>query len=218
MYPILFTPFANPASGHGRVIGGSVDEYFTPNNIRRRLAAQALLSNTDGNGVRDGVVTYAAVTFLNRFLSGYQRGLRNFKQKHPGFADFTQRHPIMGNAVAWLPGLAATIPLFLGATAVLRKGTNWEPVRNVLQNKYVKIGASAVAAIWAVITAFPVLLGKHAIQEHRGFKQNLADAEALNPNANHRELKHAVKDLRNDVMLDRAYERAYALSGDPRNN
>jgi len=201
MYPILLTPFAKP----GRPLDNSINEYFTPNNVRRRLAAQALLTNTDGKGVRDGVSTYVAVTFLNKFLEGYRHRLHNFKQNHPGCADFTNRHPIMGNAIAWLPGLLATIPLFIISTLLLRKGADTRIARSILDNKLVKIGATVVAGAWALLTAFPVLLGKNAVKEHRGLKQNLNDAQKLNPDVDRSELKPIVKNIRHQTLAERAY-------------
>lgn len=205
LYPILATPFATPDSAHGRVINDSVGNYYDAKNLKRNLAAQAAWANPQ-DGIKSAAVTYGVYSVLFKFMDIYRAFLNRQEAKHPAYGNFVARHPIMGNAVGLLPGFIVTIPLAIQSAKLFKHGTDYltrfRPVRSVLYNPYVQTAVAGLALMAALMTSFPAKLAQSFLGERRGLKDNLKEAQALNPGVPKDVLRPAVKERRDELFSE----------------
>lgn len=227
LYPVLADSLAQRGSlGTQRVVGDSVDTYYSWDNAKGALAANAgraaLLSSDSDNPLASMLITFGALTVGEKVVKWYNRRLQGLEKRFPKFADFRNSHPILGNIVAWIPGAGLALSLAgtfaFGARAV----TRMPMVRQVLESKTGRmVGLIAVLAV-TVLTSFLGILARKGLgevnnqgKEYRQLKQNYPElAQNLHPN----QLKQLAKARRNQMYLEQrqlAEQERYRRDLDP---
>lgn len=211
-----FPPFLlktdGPPLGVRGVVNRSVDDYYSWNNIKRNtafsIASQALTapdSDSAANSLGTAVIAYGAMTVGEKLLSGYKTLLQRFTDSHPKFEDFKNAHPIIGNIMAWTPGVGLAAAGGFGTVALGRKLLQAPSVGAFLRNPSVIKIAGGAALIGAALTSFWGLLAKNGVKAVSQSGSDYRATRAAHPDLDPKQLKQLAKATRNQEIMA-AYE------------
>lgn len=217
--PLMYSPalpymfYSKPPSlGVQRTLDQSVEDYYDWGNLKKNIALNLAASGLENGGTDSGnalgmaLATYLGLTVGEKAARWYNRRLSNLKENHPGFGHFVNSHPVLGNALAWLPGAGLVLGTGAGAFILGSKLWNTPWMRRIAQTPAFRTAAMVAVGLGLLATSFWGKLAKNGVGEVMAQGRDYRQARKDHPDLTPARLKQQVRAARNQAYLD-AYRR-----------
>ncbi len=201
-----------PSVGWQNVVDRSAEQYYSWGNIKTQMAlnsaAQSMFSDRDNpmGAAGSALVTYGALTAGEKFFGLYGRMLKRFSENHPGFAEFRNTHPIIGNILAWGPGVglgvAGGAAAFAVGRSILANGMKAGVFNALNANPLVRTLVLGGILVGGLATSFLGIFARKGIGELSDSGKEYREARKVNPTMAPDQLKQLVKATRNQRILN----------------
>jgi hypothetical protein len=196
-----------PNIGLTGVVNKSVDDYYSWGNIKNRtffeLAAGGISDDDDSraNSLTTAAAAYGAMTVGEFALKKYSHLLEKFTNSHPQFEEYRNTHPILGNILAWTPGVAFTAAIGVGAykgiTTLLQK----DALQGILKNPTVGKVVGIASLVGLAATSFFGLFARNGVKNLTDYSKDYKAGRKENPNLDPKALQQLVTAQRNQKIL-----------------
>ncbi|MBY0404811.1 MAG: hypothetical protein K2X66_13000 [Cyanobacteria bacterium] len=196
-----------PNIGLTGVVNKSVDDYYSWGNIKNRtffeLAAGGISGDDDSraNSLTTAAAAYGAMTVGEFAIKKYSHLLEKYTNSHPQFEEYRNTHPILGNILAWTPGVAFTAAIgagaYKGVTTLLQKDALQGLLRNPTVGKV--IGIASLVGLAA--TSFFGLFARNGVKNLTDYSKDYKEGRKENPNLDPKALQQLVTAQRNQKIL-----------------
>lgn len=158
MDPILYSMTQSPNLGTQWRAQNALDDYVQPGNIANNMASRMALdhmltsslrgskdSDTPVSSLMLAVLGIGAFKVFGGVFNAYDKVVKGIESNHPGLANFRNLHPVIGNTLAYTPGVVAggsvAGGMAVGGWKLYKRAAQIPAVRDILHHPAAKWAA-----------------------------------------------------------------------------